>query len=116
MKVAVKRGDRSTYVLPPVRPARVGGDSGPTSGSVYIGSVGSPALARARANGQAAFAVYQRDPDRAWNAHAVLVPTVTTTGISRIIGFVNPDLFTLFGLPQEIPGRPAAIPGDRAGL
>jgi hypothetical protein len=37
-------------------------------------------------------------------------------GISRIIGFVNPDLFTLFGLPQEIPGRPAAIPGDRAGL
>jgi hypothetical protein len=78
MNVAVKRGDRSTYVLPPVRPGAVGGDSGPTSGSVYIGSVGSPALARARANGQAAFAVYQRDPDRAWNAHAVLVPTVTT--------------------------------------
>jgi RNA polymerase sigma-70 factor (ECF subfamily) len=52
-------------------------------------------------NGQGAFAVYQRDPDGAYHAHAVLAPTVTTTGIARIISFRSPDLFGSFGLPRE---------------
>jgi RNA polymerase sigma-70 factor (ECF subfamily) len=53
------------------------------------------------ANGQAAFAVYQRDPGRAYRAHAVLVPTVTTMGIARIVAFQDPGLFAPFGLPPE---------------
>ena len=53
------------------------------------------------ANGQPAFAVYQREPGGAYHAHAVLVLTVTATGIARIVAFQNPDLFASFGLPPE---------------
>jgi RNA polymerase sigma-70 factor, ECF subfamily len=53
------------------------------------------------ANGQPAFAVYQREPGGGYHAHAVLVLTVTRTGIARIVSFQNPDLFGSFGLPQE---------------
>ena len=55
------------------------------------------------ANGQPAFAVYQRQPGGGYRAHAVLVLTVTGTGIARIVSFQNPGLFGLFGLPQEHP-------------
>jgi RNA polymerase sigma-70 factor (ECF subfamily) len=51
------------------------------------------------ANGQPALAIYQLEPDGAHHAHAVLLPTVTRRGIARMVSFVNPDLFGLFGLP-----------------
>ena len=53
------------------------------------------------ANGQSAFAVYQREPGGGHHAHAVLVLTVTKTGIARIVSFQSPGLFGSFGLPQE---------------
>jgi RNA polymerase sigma-70 factor (ECF subfamily) len=53
------------------------------------------------ANGQPAFAIYQREPGGGYHAHAVLVLTVTRTGISRIVSFQNPGLFGSFGLSQE---------------
>jgi RNA polymerase sigma-70 factor, ECF subfamily len=53
------------------------------------------------ANGQPAFAVYQRERDGAYHADAVTVPTVTATGIARIVTFRDPGLFGLFGLPRE---------------
>jgi RNA polymerase sigma-70 factor, ECF subfamily len=53
------------------------------------------------ANGQPAFAVYRREPDGAYRADAVTVPTVTTAGIARIVTFRNPGLFALFGLPLD---------------
>ena len=72
------------------------------------------------ANGQSAVAVYQREPGGAYHAHAVLVPTITSTGIARIISFRNPGLFGLFGLPQEYPAarlvppqRPVVPPWPR---
>jgi len=37
--------------------------------------------------------------------YAVTVPTVTTTGIARIVTFFNPALFTSFGLPSATPWR-----------
>jgi len=52
----------------------------------------------AMANGQPAFAVYQRERDGVYRADAVTVPTLTTTGIARIVTFRNPGLFALFGL------------------
>ncbi len=55
------------------------------------------------ANGQPAFAVYEREPGGGHRAHAVLVLTVTVTGIARIVSFQNPGLFRSFGLPQEYP-------------
>jgi RNA polymerase sigma-70 factor (ECF subfamily) len=53
------------------------------------------------ANGQPAFAVYQRERGGAYHADAVTVPTVTPTGIARIVTFRNPGLFAVFGLPPE---------------
>jgi RNA polymerase sigma-70 factor, ECF subfamily len=53
------------------------------------------------ANGQPAFAVYQRERDAAYQFYAVTVPTVTATGIARIVTFFNPGLFRSFGLPRE---------------
>src|SRR5215472_10085092 len=53
------------------------------------------------ANGQPAFAVYQRERDEAYLFYAVTVPTVTATGIARIVTFFNPGLFRSFGLPRE---------------
>ena len=64
------------------------------------------------ANGQPAFAVYQRGPGGAYPAHAVLVLTVTATGIARIVAFQNPGLFASFGLPPEY-GAAAAGPAQR---
>ena len=53
------------------------------------------------ANEQPAVAVYQREPGGRYHAHAVLVLTVTRTGIARIVSFQNPGLFGSFGLPQD---------------
>ena len=62
------------------------------------------------ANGQSSFAVYQRDPAGAYHAHAVLVPTLTTAGVARMVAFQNAGLFAPFGLPPEYPaaGPPQA--------
>jgi RNA polymerase sigma-70 factor (ECF subfamily) len=53
------------------------------------------------ANGQPSFAAYQRGRDGLYRAHAVLVLTVTTTGIARIVIFLDPGLFRVFDLPPE---------------
>jgi RNA polymerase sigma-70 factor (ECF subfamily) len=58
-------------------------------------------MVQVRANGQPAFAAYQLGPDGAFHAHAITVPTITTSGISRIVTFLDPDLFGLFGLPPR---------------
>jgi RNA polymerase sigma-70 factor (ECF subfamily) len=76
-------------------------------------------LVAVMANGQPAFAAYQRDRDGAYVAYAVTVPTVTTTGIARIVTFFNPGLFTSFGLPPEYRAAvtgpaPAHHPADAA--
>src|SRR5690242_19715507 len=52
------------------------------------------------ANGQPALAAYHRVDDGAYRAHAVVVPAITTTGISRIVIFIQPGLFAGFHLPQ----------------
>jgi RNA polymerase sigma-70 factor (ECF subfamily) len=53
------------------------------------------------ANQQLAFASYVRERDGTYHAHAVTLPTLTGTGIARIITFRQPGLFGPFGLPQE---------------
>ena len=58
-------------------------------------------LAPVMANGQPAFAVYRRERDEAYHFYAVTAPTVTATGIARIVTFFNPGLFRSFGLPRE---------------
>jgi RNA polymerase sigma-70 factor, ECF subfamily len=70
------------------------------AGNFFTGP-GRLRLVAVMANGQSAFAVYQREEGGAYQAHAVLVLTVTTTGIARIVAFQNPALFASFGLPPE---------------
>jgi RNA polymerase sigma-70 factor (ECF subfamily) len=56
-------------------------------------------LVQVAANGQAAFASYARREDGTYHAHAVTLPTLTSTGIARIVTFRDPGLFVWFGLP-----------------
>ncbi len=76
-------------------------------------------LRPARANGQPAFATYERGADGAYRAHAVQVLTVTPGGVARLDIFLDPGLFRVFGFPAQ-PGDPvgaaAAIPAPVAGL
>jgi RNA polymerase sigma-70 factor, ECF subfamily len=61
------------------------------------------------ANGQPAFAVYERGGDGTYRAHAVMLPTVTVAGIARIVTFLDPGLPAMFGLPRHC-GTAAAGP------
>ena len=73
----------------------------------FLTEPGGLRLVPVLANGQRAFAIYQRGPGGAYHAHAMLVPTITQSGIARIIAFQDPGLFGLFGLPPE--HRAAAV-------
>ncbi len=76
---------------------------------------GALRLVPVMANGQPAFAVYQRESGEAYHAHAVQVLTVTTTGIARIVAFTDPGLFISFGLPQQYGTAAMPVPAaDRA--
>jgi len=56
-----------------------------------------------RANGQPAFGTYSWDVERGVHLPTVLqVITLDGDRISEIMGFVNPGLFPLFGLPVEL--------------
>ena len=61
------------------------------------------------ANGQPAFAAYERGPGGAYQAHAVFVLTLTGPAIARIVIFLDPGLLALFGMPAEL-GVPAPGP------
>jgi RNA polymerase sigma-70 factor (ECF subfamily) len=75
-------------------------------------SAGRIRLAAVAANGQPAFAAYLRDAGGAYRAHAIIVLTLTGALITRIVIFLEPALFRLFGLAGELaPGGP----GDRQG-
>jgi RNA polymerase sigma-70 factor, ECF subfamily len=67
------------------------------------------------ANGQAAFAVYRREPGGTYQAHAVLIPTPTTAGVARMVAFQNPGLFAPFALPPQYPAAGPAPAQDQVG-
>lgn len=56
----------------------------------------------AMANGQPAFALYARQDDGPRRPYALHVLTVTDAGISRIVSFSDPRLFSLFGMPPTV--------------
>ena len=64
------------------------------------------------ANGQPAFAAYRRGRDGTYEAHALQVLTVTTTGIARLVIFLDPALFAAFRLPPRF-GAPETAPAGR---
>ena len=68
----------------------------------YVASNLQPTAGRIRlvpaaANGQPAFAAYLRDAGGAYRAHAIIVLTLTGALITRIVIFLEPALFRLFG-------------------
>jgi RNA polymerase sigma-70 factor (ECF subfamily) len=69
--------------------------------SQFLTAPGWLRLVPVRVNGQTAFAAYQRDREGAYHAHAVIVPTVTATGIARMVAFTNAGLFGSLRLPPE---------------
>jgi RNA polymerase sigma-70 factor (ECF subfamily) len=100
--------------MPPV-PTWFAGRQAVTRFFATLGVFAGPGRARmvpVTANGQGAFASYLREPDGRYHADAVLMPTVTTTGIARIVVFLDPGLFRSFGLPLDH----AANRGHPAGL
>jgi RNA polymerase sigma-70 factor (ECF subfamily) len=64
-----------------------------------LGSSGDWRMVPTSANGQSAAAAYRRGGDGTYEAFGVAVLTATTTGISRIVVFGDPDLVTRFGFP-----------------
>jgi RNA polymerase sigma-70 factor, ECF subfamily len=75
------------------------------------GTVGRMRLLPAAANGQPAFAAYLRDADGVYRAHAMIVLTLTGSLITRIVIFLEPALFRLFGLARELaPGESGERP------
>jgi ketosteroid isomerase-like protein len=63
-------------------------------------------LRPAAANGQPAFAAYRGAADGVYRAHAMIVLTLTGALITRIVVFLEPALFRLFGLDRELaPGQ-----------
>jgi RNA polymerase sigma-70 factor (ECF subfamily) len=51
-------------------------------------------------NGDAGIAAYLRREEGGYRAHSLQTFTITKTGIARIIAFQEPELFSMFGLPQ----------------
>ncbi len=75
-------------------------------------------LVATAANGQPAFATYERGRDGVYRAHALQVLTVTPGGVARIVIFLDAGLFGSFRLP-DVYGAAAAgavlTGADRAG-
>ena len=78
----------------------------------FLTEPGGLRLVPVMANGERAFAVYQREPGGVYHAHAVLAPTVTATGIARIIAFQDRGLFGSFGLPQQYGAESGPAPAQ----
>jgi len=72
---------------------------------VFAGdAVGRLRLRPVPANGQPAFAVYQRDtPADIYHAFGIQVLTLGTSGVAAITSFGDPTLFAAFGLPPSLP-------------
>ena len=54
------------------------------------------------ANGQPAVAAYVRAADGTYTLHTLQVFTVTERGISHSVGYQDPVVFALFGLPPTL--------------
>jgi RNA polymerase sigma-70 factor (ECF subfamily) len=60
---------------------------------------GDIVFAPTAANGQPAVAEYRRAADNVLRAHSIHVIAAGDTGIARMIVFLDPELFSVFGLP-----------------
>jgi RNA polymerase sigma-70 factor, ECF subfamily len=88
----------ATLELPPSSVWYAGGDA--IAGAVAgLGSPGEWRMVPVAANGQPAAAVYRLGDGGAHQGFGIVVLTVSTTGIARIVGFADPGLLDRFGFP-----------------
>ena len=89
-------------------------------GTRVLRAPGGFLMTETAANGQPAFGSYVRGDDGAYHAHALAVLDVRGAAVSRIVSFLEPELFRAFGLPlvvpARLPGRAVAGEDGRAGL
>jgi RNA polymerase sigma-70 factor, ECF subfamily len=88
----------ATLEMPPSSVWYAGGDAIATA-VAGLGSPGEWRMAPTAANGQPAAAAYQRGADGIYRAFGIVVLTVATTGIARLVVFGDPGLFGRFGFP-----------------
>ncbi len=95
--------DDASLVMPPWLEWYVGRE---TIRSFFEGqwkTCGGLRLVPTGANGQPAFAVYERGADGCFAAHSVQVLTLARDGIAGVTAFVEPRLVPAFGLPSVLP-------------
>jgi RNA polymerase sigma-70 factor (ECF subfamily) len=100
--VALLKED-ATFTMPPWLQWYAGR---PAIGSFFATAwqtCGGLRLVPTAANGQPAFAVYERSADGRWGAHSIHVLTLAPGGISALTLFIEPRLFHAFGLPLTLP-------------
>jgi RNA polymerase sigma-70 factor, ECF subfamily len=68
---------------------------------------GGVRLVAVEANTRPGFAVYHRQADATYRAHAVQALTLAGEGIRHIVVFLEPELLVRFGLPATLPAPPS---------
>ena len=100
--VALLRED-ATAVMPPWPQWYAGREAIRSFFALAWKTCGGLRLVPAAANGQPAFAVYERAAsDGRWNAHSIHVLTFDRDMISALTLFLEPRLFEAFGLPRNL--------------
>ena len=97
--------------MPPLAAWFAGASAGRFLAAHVLTDPGRYMLLPTEANGQPAFATYQREPGGSYRAHALQVLAITGGRISRIVIFLDPRLFPAFALPPGHRGAAAALPG-----
>jgi RNA polymerase sigma-70 factor (ECF subfamily) len=82
----------------------------PFIAAAAIGQPGEWRMVAFQANGQLASAAYHLSGDAAYDPFAIVVIATTSTHLTRITLFVEPTLFSRFGLPPSIPAGPPDVP------
>jgi RNA polymerase sigma-70 factor (ECF subfamily) len=94
----------------PPSPTWFAGDEAMECAKQGLGSPGEWRMVPTTANGQPAAAAYRRGDDGSHQAYGIVVLTLTTTRIARIVVFGDPGLFVKFGLPPVHPSA-SVVPG-----
>jgi RNA polymerase sigma-70 factor, ECF subfamily len=71
-----------------------------------LGRPGQYRMVPTTANGQPATAAYLAAADGGYRAHAVHLLSVASSGVTRIVAFLDESLFPVFGLPLSYDGDP----------
>ncbi|SDI34100.1 RNA polymerase, sigma subunit, ECF family [Actinokineospora alba] len=93
----------AVFEMPPMPTWFAGRDNVGAFLATRLRTPGAMRMVPTSANGQPAFAVYMRQEDGGYHAHAILVLTLVGKRINRITMFHEPDLFSTFGMPDHAP-------------